>query len=362
MTCLPPRLRTGYAVICALYVRSGRLIGTEIKEYPEVGAIGIEQLISQYIVSRYSKESPMCSVMIVEDAEGREALEEYLSAGARRKIKLLIPRRGDKKKLLDMAKANAQERMNKSFERQAAMRARRETGLNQLKEALGLEKMPERIECFDISHIQGTDTVASMVVLLNGAPAPKEYRRFKIRQDQNDDFLSMREVISRRYKRLAQECEGFNEAPDLIVIDGGKGQLSSACEILNELGLDLPAIGLAKRMEEVFMPGRSLPLELEPNSPGVLLLQTIRDEAHRFAITYHRSLRNKRGLLSQLEGILGIGPKRRKLLFKAYGSVERIKQASIEELSALEGMNALSAKEVYHFFHKEAVSSSQSSE
>ena len=359
---LAAALKDGYAVICALYVRSGRLIGTEIKEYPEVGAIGIEQLISQYIVSRYSKESPMCSVMIVEDAEGREALEEYLSAGARRKIKLLIPRRGDKKKLLDMAKANAQERMNKSFERQAAMRARRETGLNQLKEALGLEKMPERIECFDISHIQGTDTVASMVVLLNGAPAPKEYRRFKIRQDQNDDFLSMREVISRRYKRLAQECEGFNEAPDLIVIDGGKGQLSSACEILDELGLDLPAIGLAKRMEEVFMPGRSLPLELEPNSPGVLLLQTIRDEAHRFAITYHRSLRNKRGLLSQLEGILGIGPKRRKLLFKAYGSVERIKQASIEELSALEGMNALSAKEVYHFFHKEAVSSSQSSE
>ncbi|MBS6564401.1 MAG: excinuclease ABC subunit C [Selenomonadales bacterium] len=359
---LAAALKDGYAVICALYVRSGRLIGTEIKEYPEVGAIGIEQLISQYIVSRYSKESPMCSVMIVEDAEGREALEEYLSAGARRKIKLLIPRRGDKKKLLDMAKANAQERMNKSFERQAAMRARRETGLNQLKEALGLGKMPERIECFDISHIQGTDTVASMVVLLNGAPAPKEYRRFKIRQDQNDDFLSMREVISRRYKRLAQECEGFNEAPDLIVIDGGKGQLSSACEILNELGLDLPAIGLAKRMEEVFMPGRSLPLELEPNSPGVLLLQTIRDEAHRFAITYHRSLRNKRGLLSQLEGILGIGPKRRKLLFKAYGSVERIKQASIEELSALEGMNALSAKEVYHFFHKEAVSSPESSE
>lgn len=359
---LAAALKDGYAVICALYVRSGRLIGTEIKEYPEVGAIGIEQLISQYIVSRYSKESPMCSVMIVEDAEGREALEEYLSAGARRKIKLLIPRRGDKKKLLDMAKANAQERMNKSFERQAAMRARRETGLNQLKEALGLEKMPERIECFDISHIQGTDTVASMVVLLNGAPAPKEYRRFKIRQDQNDDFLSMREVISRRYKRLAQECEGFNEAPDLIVIDGGKGQLSSACEILDELGLDLPAIGLAKRMEEVFMPGRSLPLELEPNSPGVLLLQTIRDEAHRFAITYHRSLRNKRGLLSQLEGILGIGPKRHKLLFKAYGSVERIKQASIEELSALEGMNALSAKEVYHFFHKEAVSSPESVE
>lgn len=346
-------LKDGYAVICALYVRSGRLIGTDIKEYPEVGAIGIDQLISQYIASRYSKESPMCSVLLVEAAEGREALEEYLSASARRKIKLLTPRKGDKKKLLDMAKANAQERMNKSFERQAAMRARREAGLTQLKEALGLAKWPERIECFDISHIQGTDTVASMVVLLNGVPAPKEYRRFKIRQDQNDDFLSMREVISRRYKRLAQGSEGFSDPPDLIVIDGGKGQLSSACEILSELGLSIRAIGLAKRMEEVFVPNESLPLELEANSPGVLLLQTIRDEAHRFAITYHRSLRNKRGLLSQLEGILGIGQKRRKLLFKIYGSVERIKQASVEELSNLEGMNALSAKEVYHFFHKD---------
>lgn len=345
-------LKEGYAVICVLYVRSGRLIGTDIKEYPEVGAIGIDQLISQYIATRYAKESPMCSVLIVEDAEGRETLEEYLSSAAQRKIKLFTPRRGDKKKLLDMARANAQERMNKSFERQAAMRARRETGMEELKKALGLKKWPERMECFDISHIQGTDTVASMVVLINGAPAPKEYRRFKIKQDQNDDFLSMREVVSRRYKRLAQGSEGFNDPPDLIVIDGGKGQLSSACEVLRELGLSLPAIGLAKRMEEVFVPNESMPLELERDSPGVLLLQTIRDEAHRFAITYHRSLRNKRGLLSQLEGILGIGEKRRKLLFKAYGSVERIKQASIEELSALEGMNALSAKEVYHFFHK----------
>lgn len=346
-------LKDGYAVICALYVRAGRIIGTDINEYPEVGAIGVDQLISQYIAGRYAKEGPMCSVLLVEEAEGREALEEYLSSKARRKVKLLTPRKGDKRKLLDMAKANAQERMNKSFERQAAMRARREAGLTQLKEALGLEKWPERIECFDISHIQGTDTVASMVVLLNGAPAPKEYRRFKIRQDQNDDFLSMREVISRRYKRLTQGSEGFSDPPDLIVIDGGKGQLSSACGVLEELGLSLRAIGLAKKMEEVFVPGESLPLELAPNSPGVLLLQTIRDEAHRFAITYHRSLRNKRGLLSQLEGILGIGEKRRKLLFKTYGSVERIKQASVEELSALEGMNALSAKEVYHFFHRE---------
>lgn len=346
-------LKDGYAVICALYVRAGRIIGTDINEYPEVGAIGVDQLISQYIAGRYAKEGPMCSVLLVEEAEGREALEEYLSSKARRKVKLLTPRKGDKRKLLDMAKANAQERMNKSFERQAAMRARREAGLTQLKEALGLEKWPERIECFDISHIQGTDTVASMVVLLNGAPAPKEYRRFKIRQDQNDDFLSMREVISRRYKRLTQGSEGFSDPPDLIVIDGGKGQLSSACGVLEELGLSLRAIGLAKKMEEVFVPGESLPLELAPNSPGVLLLQTIRDEAHRFAITYHRSLRNKRGLLSQLEGILGIGEKRRKLLFKTYGSVERIKQANVEELSALEGMNALSAKEVYHFFHKE---------
>ncbi|MGM9539974.1 excinuclease ABC subunit UvrC [Anaerovibrio sp.] len=219
--------------------------------------------------------------------------------------------------------------------------------VEELGEYLGLAVPPYRMECFDISHNQGSETVASMVVFEGGTAKKSDYRRFKIRSAEGkpDDFKSMREVTMRRYG--ASEAE----LPDLIVIDGGKGQLSSALEIIRGAGhLDVPVVGLAKREEEVFCEGCTEPVILPRDSQALFLIQRIRDEAHRFAITYHRKLRGRRNLASILDHIEGIGPKRRQLLYEHYGSIDRIKEAPAEEMASLDGMNRPSAEAVYNFF------------
>lgn len=219
--------------------------------------------------------------------------------------------------------------------------------VEELGKYLGLAVPPFRMECFDISHNQGSETVASMVVFEGGTAKKSAYRRFKIRSAEGkpDDFKSMREVTSRRYG------DPDAEMPDLIVIDGGKGQLSSALEIIRGAGhLEVPVVGLAKREEEVFREGETEPVILPRDSQALFLIQRIRDEAHRFAITYHRKLRGRRNLVSILDHIEGIGPKRRQILYGHYGSIEKIKQASVEELASLDGMNSTSAEAVYNFF------------
>jgi excinuclease ABC subunit C len=205
-----------------------------------------------------------------------------------------------------------------------------------LQKDLHLERLPRRIECFDISNTQGTDSVASMVVFVDGKPRKSDYRKFKIRSVEGpDDFASMREVIERRYRRLVDEQ---GTLPDLIMVDGGKGQLSSAVEVLGSLGLaEVPIIGLAKRLEEIFMPGRSDPELIGKTSTGLRLLQQVRDEAHRFAITYHRSLREKRTLQTELDLIAGVGDKRAKELLEAFGSVQGVRFATTEQLAAVVG-------------------------
>lgn len=195
-----------------------------------------------------------------------------------------------------------------------------------------------------------------MVVFSNGRPDKKEYRRFKIRQAQNNDFASMREVTTRRYTSGKNKQTGFEKMPDLIIIDGGKGQLSSAKQVLNELSLNIPMIGLAKRLEEIYIPGSSLPILLPLSSPALQILQAIRDEAHRFAITFHRSLRNKHSLISALDNIPGIGAKRKKELMKAFSTFSRIQAASLEELAAVPSMNTASAQEVYRYFSAQNLS------
>ena len=217
---------------------------------------------------------------------------------------------------------------------------------------LKLPHQPVRMDCFDISHIQGSETVASMVVFEGGLPKKSDYRRFKIRSTEGkpDDFLSMREVTARRYGKLAEE-----ELPDLIVIDGGKGQLSSALEIIRGAGhLMVPVVGLAKQFELIFTEGCPEPVELPRHSQALYLVQRIRDEAHRFAITYHRKLRGKRNLVSVLDHIDGIGPKRRKALWGHFGTLARIKAASVEEMAAVDGMNLPAAEAVYNFFAAQA--------
>jgi excinuclease ABC subunit C len=221
----------------------------------------------------------------------------------------------------------------------------------ELQEALGLPTLPERIECFDISHVQGAHTVASMSVLAEGKPKPSEYRRFRIRTvTDNNDFASMAEVLRRRFGHLVEqsrtptlENEKWGVIPDLVVIDGGKGQLSAAMEVMRDLELEIPTVGLAKQYEEVFLPERSDPLVLPRDSAGLFLLQRVRDEAHRFAITYHRASRGRGALRSSLDTIPGVGPKRKRALLQRFGSVEAIRGAATEEIAAVPGMTRQTA-------------------
>jgi excinuclease ABC subunit C len=220
--------------------------------------------------------------------------------------------------------------------------------------AIGLEVLPVRMECYDNSHIRGRDTVSGMVVFLNGQPAPKEYRRFRIKEEAGgNDLVAMREVLTRRFSKAQEGDSKFAQLPDLLVVDGGKEQLQVALEVLAEFGLEIPAIGLAERTETILLPGAEEPLALSRRDPALHLLQRIRDEAHRFAITYHRSLRARNALMSELDAIEGIGPKRKRALFEHFITLDAIKQADAAALAAAPGMNRPAAEKVYAHFHME---------
>jgi excinuclease ABC subunit C len=269
-------------------------------------------------------------------------------------VKIIVPKRGEKKELIEMVAENAMAYLEQREAFEERQRIKNEKAMEELKGYLGLGKLPIRIEAFDISNTQGTESVASMVVFENGMPKKEDYRRFKIKTVEGpNDFESIKEAVFRRFKRGLEGDEKFKDFPDLLVIDGGKGQLRYALEALKELNLNhIPAIGLAKEFEHVFMEGKSEPIILPRNSEALYLLQRVRDEAHRFAVTYHRKLRSERNLKSVLEEIPGIGKARRKALLNAFGSLEDIKKASVEELSKVPGMNKKSAMAVYEYFHK----------
>ena len=284
------------------------------------------------------------------DAAAQATIEAWLAARkGGGKVALLTPQRGTKHDIVQMATGNAAKFLADEETRRSLLDEQTLGAVEELGRYLGLKHPPRRMECFDISHNQGQETVASMVVFEDGAPKKSDYRRFKIRSTEGkpDDFLSMREVTMRRYVGLPEE-----ELPDLIIIDGGKGQLSSALEIIRHAAghKDVPVVGLAKQFELVFTEGNSEPVELPRRSQALYLIQRIRDEAHRFAITFHRKLRGKRNLVSVLDHIVGIGPKRRQSLRTHFGSLEKIKEATVEELAAAPGMNRTSAEAVRHFF------------
>jgi excinuclease ABC subunit C len=263
-----------------------------------------------------------------------------------------------------MARANAAEYLRLQQAEWAADTNRQTAAISELQEALTLPKPPSRIECFDISTLQGTNTVGSMVVFAKGAPQKGSYKRFKIHgkgsQGAPDDFASMREMLRRRFRRLVEDENGdspsrkngdeaWKIAPDLVIIDGGKGQLGIALEVLQEYGLTerIPIVGLAKREEELFLPGQNQPIWLRRGSQALFLVQRVRDEAHRFGVTYHRNLRSKEQVRSRLDDVPGIGPARRRALLKAYGGdVAAIQAASVEELMTVQGMNRKSAEAV----------------
>ena len=273
------------------------------------------------------------TIVLPHEPASKPVLEEWLRSRRGGRVQFLVPQRGPKKALLDTVGKNARI----SFE--AMFRAPHTHGveiLEGLQEALGLEEPPHRIECFDISHIQGTDQVASLVVWEAGRPKRSDYRRFKIKTvEGNDDFASMAEVVGRRYARLLQEGKTL---PDLVLIDGGKGQLSSALAVLERLGLGhMQVAALAKREEEIFLDGRAGPVRLPHDSPVLHLVQRIRDEAHRFAVTFHRQRRSKRTIGSALTEIEGVGPRRARLLLRRFGSVQGVREAPVEELARVVG-------------------------
>ncbi|NLY31468.1 MAG: excinuclease ABC subunit UvrC [Firmicutes bacterium] len=336
-------------------VRGGKVLGNEYHgfEQPELADSG--EAVSAFIRDYYASASLLPAEILVQQLpEDAEALETWLGSRRQGKVVLKVPQRGEKRMLLDMAQANLASHMEADLRQQQESQGQGKAVLEQLASALGMGRLPIRIECYDISHFQGSQTVASMVVFEHGRPARSQYRRFRIRGIPDpDDFASMAQVIRRRFEAAREDREGFNRLPSLVVVDGGKGQLSAALAQLASLGYaGIDIVSLAKREEEIFIPGRSEPLVLDRDDPALQLLQQIRDEAHRFAISYHRRLRSKETLLSELERIPGVGPARRTALLRAFGSIQNLRDKDVAEIAAVPGMTWPAAEEVYKWFRK----------
>ena len=345
------------ACVQVFAVRDGQITGRDSFLLDNYGEAPAENVALSFI-PQYYETSSVPREVLVQAAEPEEALAEHLSELRHTRVEVRRPQRGDKRRILETAVRNA--KLSLAHERvlEEAKRDRVASTLDRLQEELALPNLPVRIECYDISNTMGTNSVASMVVFQGGRPAKGEYRRFKIRTVEGaDDFASMSEVIRRRLERLKAGDEKFVPAPDLIVLDGGKGQLSAVVPVLGELGVgeelpDIPLRSLAKREEEVFEPGRPEPVILERNSPELHLLQRVRDEAHRFANTYHRKLRSRQMTASVLDELPGVGPARRDKILEHFGTPEAFMDASLKELEAVPGLPGRVAREVHARLHR----------
>ncbi len=340
------------------FVRGGRLSGRETFHLrtpedpaePEV----VSAFLSQYYAAAGTVPKEVLLSVHPEDAAG---IADWLTALRGNKVRLLVPQRGEKRRLVEMACENARYSLKREQVTAALVGEEASDALAELAEVLALSTFPQRIEAYDISNTQGGEATGSMVVFEDGRPRRDAYRRFKVHlAGKPNDYAMMREVLHRRFRRGLAELHDptvshgkFSEFPDLLLIDGGKGQLRVALAVLDELELDgIEAIGLAKKHEEIYRPGESSPLRLPPESKALLLLRHIRDEAHRFAITYHRKLRGKRSLSSVLDDIPGIGPKRKKALIQAFGSLDQLQKARIEEIAALPEIPNSLAESIAH--------------
>jgi excinuclease ABC subunit C len=371
------------ADIQALFIRNGMLLGRKDFYFDDVRGMTEEEVLNDFLRQFYAKEMIVPQeVLLPVEVLDHETLESWLTEKRGARVDVQVPQRGRKRELVRMASDNAAQ----SLREHLLSRKSKERILARLQEELGLANLPQRIEAFDISTIQGTESVASMVSFENNMPDKRNYKKFKIRTVQGqDDFASMAEVVRRRYAKAKEE----DILPDLILIDGGKGQLNAALDVLKELGIlaqpainhPLPqgedrgeggfegegvrkepdVIGLAKarsgeegadrEFERVFLPGVEEPVILDPTSSVTHLVARVRDEAHRFAIAYHRKLREKRAVHSELDDIPGIGEARKKALLRHFGSVEKIRHASAEELAAVKGMSGKAAEEIVNYFH-----------
>jgi len=331
------------------FIRSGKMVGRDHFLLAGTEQEEDEAVLTAFIKQYYSQASfiPRDILLPMKVVE-QDLLAEWLGQLKGSRVAVETPKRGTKKDIVVMADNNAAIVLSEQEAKIKAHSAQTVEAMADLGRYLGLDEVPERMECFDISHIQGAETVASMVVFENGMPKKDAYRRYKLQtvEGKPDDFKSMQEVVGRRYKDMEQPL------PNLIIIDGGKGQLSAALTIIRGAGLDVPVIGLAKEFEEIFREGNSEPLMLPRHSHALHLIQRIRDEAHRFAITYHRKLRSKRNMTSILDHIDGIGGKRRKALWDAFSSLAKMKAATVEELAEVPSMTLPAAQAVYNFFRE----------
>ncbi len=350
----------GEACVQVFFVRYGKLIGREYFLLEGTEGESDAEVLHDFITQFYDEAAHIPrEVLLPHDVDEAMIIEQWLRQKRHQKVTIQVPRRGKKRELVQMAERNAADTLATLRQQWAADRSRHVTAMSELQEALDLPAPPTRIECYDISHTQGTLPVGSMVVFVQGAPLKKDYRRFNIRTVTNDDYGAMKEVLTRRFQRYLDHKEGrltdgeialeqvgrkvdtsFSVLPDLLIVDGGKGQLAMAIEVLQAFDLShiVPVVGLAKREEELFKPGQLQSILLDQRSEALYLVQRVRDEAHRFANTGHRQRRVKVGTASILDSIQGVGPKRRRLLLDRFGSLEDIRRATVEEIATVPGI------------------------
>jgi excinuclease ABC subunit C len=328
-------------------IRNNKLIGQDHFTMEGVRGESPEQIMTGFVKQYYASASYIPRLILLQyPVEEPAVLSEWLEQQRKGRVELQVPQRGDKKKLVDSAVENAARGLELAQVKEMKLEVVT-AGLQELKRALRLPRLPRRIECYDISNIQGALAVGSMVVLEKGWPRPAHYRRFRIKTVAGaDDYAMIRETLMRRFKRASTGEGSWGVIPDLVLIDGGRGQLNAALGVRKELGLAVPMASLAKENEEVFTPGNPEPICLPKDSPALHILQRARDEAHRFAVSYHRKLRHKEAVASALDDIPGIGPRRKRALLRRFGSVEAIRQASLEELGQTESITPALVKRI----------------
>ena len=357
------------AAVQIFFVRKGRVIGRNGFVLDKVEDVSPELLVDRILENVYGDEPALGipkQVLVPVLPESHEAVEKWLSDVRTTQVSVRVPMRGDKRELQETVTINASRELARHRLKRSADQHSRTLALNDLQQLLKLPHFPLRIECYDMAHLHGTDYVGSMVVLEDGLPAKTEYRRFKIKDvPGNDDYAAMREVLMRRLSAYKKERDlpisergskpgKFAYPPQLILVDGGKGQLGVAIDVVKELGLEneIPVASLAKRLEEVFVPNSSMPIDVPRGSEALFMLQVIRDEAHRFANTFHRQLRGKRMKVSGLDGIAGLGAARKEKLMQVFGSMKSLREASVEEILAQSGLPQVVSQAVYDALHQ----------
>lgn len=355
----------GAACVQVFFVRGGKLLGREYFVLEGTEDEDNEQVLSSFVKQFYDQAAYVPpEILLPADIDEANIIEQWLNKQRGQKVILRVPRSGQGHELLALAEENARTTLAMLKAQWLADETKQMNAVAELQQVLGLPNPPLRIECYDISNLQGTNAVGALVVFERGAAKKSDYRKFRIQTVQGaDDYASLREVLRRRFRRWVNAMtdasaqplpggapskdESWKRLPDLLIVDGGKGQVSAASEVLREFNIEgVPLIGLAKAEEEIFIAGRAEPLRLPPSSEALKLLQRIRDEAHRFGVTYHRQRRGKVGLASQLDAIPGIGPRRRRALLARFGSLDQIRAASIEELLTVPGMTRAAAQKL----------------